>query len=260
MPGGAFRATERANFPRENRYNRVSTGEIMTGCQLLRRPDAVVFDFDGVIVDTEPLHYKAFQKVLLPLGLGFPWQEYVDVYMGFDDRDAFREAFRARGRVLDDRRMGQLVDAKSLVFQDVIRDGVTAYPGAVALIASLHESGLPMAICSGALRADIVPILSLLGIARCFPHMVTADDVRKSKPDPECYTLAFRRLALAYPSSVSKPGRCLAIEDTPAGIRAAKRAGLKVLAVTNSYGGEGLSEADSVTDSLANVRIPVSGQ
>jgi len=220
----------------------------------------VVFDFDGVIVDTEPLHYQAFQKVLGPLGLGFTWQEYVDTFMGFDDRDAFREAFRARGKTLDDRRLRQLVDAKSLVFQDIVRDGVAAYPGAVALIESLGASGLPMAICSGALRSDVAPILAQLGVARRFPHIVTADDVRKSKPNPECYTLAFRMLSLANPALVSTPGKCLAVEDTPAGIQAAKRAGLMVLAVTNSYSERELAEADFLTDSLEKVRIPVSGQ
>jgi len=224
--------------------------------QALRRPDAVIFDFDGVIVDTEPLHYRAFRKVLDPMGFGFTWQEYVETYMGFDDRDAFREAFRVRGKTLDDRRLSQLVDAKSLVFQDILRDGVSAYPGVVPLIESLHASGLPMAICSGALRSDIDPILARLGISRCFPQIVTADEVRKSKPDPECYTLAFQKLSLAYPSAISTPGRCLAIEDTPAGIFAAKRAGLKVLAVSNSYGAEELSGADVVTDSLLHVRIP----
>ena len=226
----------------------------MTGIVALRKPEAVVFDFDGIIVDTEPLHYKAFQKVLEPLGLGFPWREYVEVFMGFDDRDAFREAFRARGRALDPRRLGQLVDAKSLVFQDIIRDGVNAYPGAVATIESLSASGLPMSICSGALRSDILPILTRLGIAGCFRHIVTADDVRKSKPDPECYTLAYQWLSLAYPSLLTTPGKCLAVEDTPAGIQAAKRAGLKVLAVTNSYSERELAEADSITDSLVNIR------
>jgi len=222
----------------------------------LRRPDAVIFDFDGVIVDTEPLHFEAFRKVLEPLGLGFPWTEYVETYMGFDDRDAFREAFRSRGRALDDVRLAQLVDAKSLVFQDIIRDGVKAYPGAVPLIRSLHASGMPLAICSGALRSDIAPILAHLGVAPCFPHVVTADDVRKSKPDPACYTLAYQRLSLANPARVATPSNCLAIEDTPAGIRAAKRAGLRVLAVTNSYGGEELAGADSVIGSLEDVRIP----
>ena len=221
----------------------------------LPRPDAVIFDFDGVIVDTEPLHYKAFQEVLEPLGIGFPWQEYVDTYMGFDDRDAFLEAFRVHGKDLDDRRLTQLVASKSKVFLDIIRNGVRAYPGTVSLITSLNASGLPLAISSGALRSDILPILTILGITRCFLHVISADDVRKSKPDPESYLLAYQRLKETHPLLLSMPNRCLAIEDTPAGIRSAKGAGLSVLAVTNSYSEEQLTEADYLTDSLENVRI-----
>jgi beta-phosphoglucomutase len=221
----------------------------------LPMPDAVIFDFDGVIVDSEPLHYKAFQGVLEPLGIGFPWEEYVDSYMGFDDRDAFLEAFRSRGKDLDDRRLAQLVASKSSIFLDIVGNGVRAYPGTVSLIRSLDASGLPLAISSGALRSDILPILDILGITRCFPHVISADDVRKSKPDPECYLLAFRRLKEAHPLRISTPDRCLVIEDTPAGIRSAKLAGLSVLAVTNSYGGKQLTEADHLTDSLEKVRI-----
>lgn len=219
------------------------------------RPESVIFDFDGIIVDTEPLHYKAFQKILEPLGMGFPWEEYRNTYMGFDDRDAFLEAFRARGVDLDERMLKELVVSKSSVFQKIIRNGVTAYPGAVQAITSLHASGIPLAICSGALRSDVTPILEQLGTAHCFAHVVTADDVRKSKPDPECYLLAFRKLMQTHPSLLSKPRKSLAIEDTPAGIRSAKLAGLTVLAVTNSYEGEELAEADYHADSLENVRM-----
>jgi beta-phosphoglucomutase len=225
----------------------------------LRRPEAVVFDFDGVIADTEPLHCDAFRRVLEPLGIRFEWREYVATYMGFDDRDAFREAFRIHGRSLDDRRLSELVDAKSRVFQDVIRGGVNAYPGTLPMIESLHASGVPMAICSGALRSDIDPILSRLGVARCFLHVVSADDVRKGKPDPEGYLLAYRKLSLSRPASLSAPKECLAVEDTPAGVEAAKRAGLSVLAVTSSYPAEALSGADAITGSLANVRFAHEG-
>jgi beta-phosphoglucomutase len=221
----------------------------------LPRPDAVIFDFDGIIVDTEPLHYEAFQEVLEPLGIGFSWREYVEAYMGFDDRDAFLEAFRTHGKDLDDRRLAQLVASKSKIFLGIIGNGVRAYPGTVSLVTSLHASGLPLAISSGALRSDILPVLDILGITGCFPHVVSADDVRKSKPDPESYRLAYQRLKETHPLVLSTPDRCLAIEDTPAGILSAKGAGLKVLAVTNSYSGEQLTEADYLTDSLENVRI-----
>jgi len=222
---------------------------------LLQRSEAVLFDFDGILVDSEPMHYRAFTEVLDPLGMGFPWKEYVEIYMGFDDRDAFREAFRAKGIDLDDATLAKLVAAKSRAFQDGLRNGVTACRGAVPMIASLHAAGRPLALCSGALRSDIAPILAQLGVARCFDVIVSADDVRRSKPDPESYALAFARLSERHPTLLTVPGKSVAVEDTPAGIRSAKGAGLRVLAVTNSYGAGELAEADWITDSLESVRF-----
>ncbi|HZV81371.1 MAG TPA: HAD hydrolase-like protein, partial [Geobacteraceae bacterium] len=98
---------------------------------------AVVFDFDGIIVDSEPMHYRAFQKVLEPLGAGYSWQEYIDRYMGFDDRDAFREAFKVHGLRLRDGQLSELIDAKAACFQEVIAAGVKPYPGVVELIRAL---------------------------------------------------------------------------------------------------------------------------
>jgi beta-phosphoglucomutase len=221
----------------------------------LPRPEAVLFDFDGILVDSEPMHHRAFTEVLDPLGMGFTWGEYVETYMGFDDRDAFREAFRAKGIDLDDANLAKLVAAKSEAFLRGLRDGVTAYPGAVPLVEFLRAAGLPLALCSGALRSDIDPVLAQLGVARCFDVIVSADDVRRSKPDPESYALAFARLSERYVTMLTVPGKSVAVEDTPAGIRSAKGAGLRVLAVTNSYGAGELAEADWITDSLESVRI-----
>ena len=221
----------------------------------LPRPEAVLFDFDGILVDSEPMHHRAFTEVLDPLGMGFTWGEYVETYMGFDDRDAFREAFRAKGIDLDDANLAKLVAAKSEAFLRGLRDGVTAYPGAVSLVESLRAACRPLALCSGALRSDIDPILARLGVARCFDVIVSADEVRRSKPDPESYTLAFARLSERYAPLLTVPGKSIAVEDTPAGIRSAKGAGLRVLAVTNSYGAGELAEADWITDSLENIRI-----
>lgn len=211
--------------------------------------EAIIFDFDGVIVDTEPLHYKSFQRVLKPLDLGFSWQEYVETYMGFDDRDAFMEAFAAGGRSIDSDMLQSLIVQKALLFQEVIRDGVTVYPGVVDLIHRLHTEKIPLAISSGALRSDIDPILEILGLQKCFNIIVTAEDVTKSKPDPECYQLAFNRLCHQHKTSHSKT-LAIAIEDTPAGILSAKLAGLQVIGVSNSYLPEKLSDACAVTDSL----------
>jgi beta-phosphoglucomutase len=212
--------------------------------------EAVIFDFDGVIVDTEPIHYAAFQRVLEPLGLGFTWEEYVETYIGFDDRDAFRHVYSSHGTNLRQEELHELIEQKALFFAEVIRSGVSAYPGVLDLISHLHELKSPLAICSGALRSDIDPILSMLGISDFFDVIVTADDVAASKPDPECYQLTFQRLQLAHNDSFTKDAT-LVIEDTPAGICAAKAAGLTVCAVTNSYPAARLDQATFVTESLS---------
>ena len=211
--------------------------------------EAVIFDFDGVIVDTEPLHYAAFQRLLEPLGLGFSWEQYVETYMGFDDRDAFIEAFKGHGSGLTTTELQDLIERKAIQFQEIIGDGISAYPGVVNLIRSIHESKTPLAICSGALRSDIDPILGTLGIGDCFDVIITAEDVARSKPDPECYRMAYARLN-AFHSLNIPAQQVLAIEDTPAGIAAAQGAGLQVLAVTNSYPAGQLTQANAITATL----------
>jgi beta-phosphoglucomutase len=215
--------------------------------------NAVIFDFDGIIVDTEPLHYKAFQELLVPLGLGYSWEQYLEQYLGFDDRDAFKEAFRAGGRPLSDQELKALMEAKAGAFQTIVSVGVAAYPGVVELIRSLSGT-LPLALCSGALRSDIDPILVQLGLTGAFDTLVTADEVAASKPDPESYRLAVQRLQEIYPGRIDATAS-LAIEDTPAGIASATGAGLKVLAVTNSYPKERLTGAVKVVDCLAGVDL-----
>lgn len=215
-------------------------------------PESVIFDFDGVIVNSEPLHYRAFQAVLEPLGLGFGWQDYCDVYMGFDDRDAFREAFSVGKEQLTDNRLEQLIAQKAEIFQRIITANVPPYPGVVELIRHLHDKNIPIAICSGALLSDIEPILHNLKIAHCFSFIVTAEDVAKSKPDPACYQLTFERLRAKY-QQLTMPSASLAIEDTPAGIAAAKGAALQVVAVTNSYPSGQLQQADILVSELTEL-------
>lgn len=209
--------------------------------------NAVIFDFDGIIVDSEPMHYSAFQTVLEPLGKGYSWEKYCESYIGHDDRDALTEAFKAHGEKLSSRDLKRLIAEKAAAFQKLVHNGdATPLPGAVELIKSIPRP-LPVALCSGALLEDILPIIRNLGIADAFRVIVTAEDTPKSKPDPAPYLLAIKKLGLDDPSTA------IAIEDTPAGILSAKGAGLKVLAVTNSHDREYLFDADAVTDSLENI-------
>ncbi len=213
---------------------------------------AVLFDFDGIIVDSEKLHWAAFNAVLAAQGRTISWPEYIETLIGFDDRDAFKHLFpniesrRSDAKADGKTELNELITKKAAAFQELLEtDGAAALPGSVELIKNLSGK-LPIAICSGALLEDILPILGKLGIEKAFDTIVTADDTHISKPDPAPYRLAAERLGVSDG---------LAIEDTPAGIASAKGAGLKVLAVTNSYEREFLTEADCIVDSLEGLTL-----
>lgn len=214
---------------------------------------AVIFDCDGVLVDTEPLHYKALQQVLTPLGMGHTYAHYLERYIGFDDRDAFLEAFREGGYPLDEPTLTRLIRAKEELLQDIIAQGITSFPGVVRLVRDLAGRGIPLAVASGALRREVEGFVEALGLADLFPVIVAADDVKKSKPDPETYLKVLEQLCRLGLLNNRRPGRCVAIEDTPAGIQAAKGAGLYVVGVTNSFPAEQIEAADQVVASLEQV-------
>jgi len=209
----------------------------------------VIFDFDGVIVDTEPLHYQAFIDMLEPEGFSFSWEDYQAIYMGMDDREAFDTAFARNGRVLDTERRSALIARKAKHFPALAAEADLApYPGVEALIREVAAT-LPLGLCSGALELDILPILDRFALRNCFDVLVSAEQVSRSKPDPESYCLALERLGLP------DPGAVIAIEDTPAGIRSARAAGCRVLAVSNSHPPPVLSQADWVVSALSDTHI-----
>lgn len=215
---------------------------------------AVVFDCDGVLVDTEPLHYRAFQAVLEPLGLGHDYRTYLEKYIGFDDRDAFLEAFREGGRELDGETLESLLKDKERALRTIIADGgLRSFPGVVETVRALARLGIPLAVASGALRDEVFLFLRALGIEDCFSVVVAADDVERSKPDPETYSKTLERLGAVYSPRIFDPSRCVAVEDTPAGIESAKKAGLRVIAVTNSFPREKLANADLVVEDVGKI-------
>lgn len=215
---------------------------------------AVIFDFDGVIVDTEQLHYQALNRILEPMGLGFSWDVYVRDLIGLDDRGVFTTVLKAARQPYTAAEVQHLVDRKATTFQYMVsHEPPDPFPGAVELIR--HLSGrIPLGLCSGALRSDIDPIFRTLKLDGLFDVLVTADDVQFSKPDPACYRLALRRLSGRHGIALS-PAQTLAIEDTPTGIIAAKGARLKVLALTNSYDRAYLGQADFIRDTLVGLDL-----
>ncbi len=138
---------------------------------------------------------------------------------------------------------------------EIISKGVDSFPGVVELIHNLKSINFPIAIASGALHQDIAAFLKALDLQGVFSVVIAADDVSRSKPDPETYLTAFDRLKKCSGLSDLSPNRCIAIEDTPAGIQSAKDAGLFVLAVTNSFPPERLIAADHIVESLSEINV-----
>ncbi len=211
---------------------------------------AIVFDFDGVIVDSEPVHEEATRRAVRAIGMDFSHEKYVEEYIGFDDRDLLLAIARDHGRELAVGELAELRRAKEGIVQSMLREGMApAWPGSVELVRRSAEAG-PIAVCSGALRAEIEPVLDRLSIRGLFRVIVSADDVSKSKPHPACYELTARRLGLAAAS-------CVAVEDTPTGATAARDAGLRVVGVCHAFGPEafrGIAHATFASTGVMSVR------
>jgi HAD superfamily hydrolase (TIGR01509 family) len=217
---------------------------------------AVIFDFNGIIVNDEPIHFKLFQRVLGEEGIILTEDAYYARYLGFDDRGAFMAGFRDNDRALTDQKLSELVDRKALYYQDAIRNHVVIFPGVKTLVYELAPS-VPLAVASGALRHEIATILTTAGLLNYFQAIVSAEDVEQGKPEPEIFLKALAALnANVSVSGHIQPGDCVVIEDSKEGIRGARAAGIKCLAVTNSHPAELLGEANAVVKSLEEVTLP----
>jgi len=214
---------------------------------------AVIFDFNGIIVNDEPIHFKLFQRVLGEEGIILTEDNYYARYLGFDDKGAFRAAHQDSGRPLTENKLAELIARKATLYQEAIRNHVEIFPGVKSLIANLAPK-LPLGVASGALRHEIETILSTAGLLNHFVAIVAAEDVAKGKPDPEIFLKTLERLnARQGKSNQIDPADCVAIEDSKEGIKAVRRAGMKCLAVTNSHPAELLAEAHTVVKSLEEV-------
>jgi beta-phosphoglucomutase len=215
----------------------------------MRWPHAVLFDFDGVIVNSEPLHYLAFHEVLAAEKIDLSEAEYYQEMIGFDDRGAFKHIFEHRGRELDPKTFLRVMTRKSEVMMDLIRRRrLEALPGAEEFVRSLWRH-CPLGICSGALREEIEAMLEGVSLRDCFTSIIAAEDVEVGKPDPRGYVKGMKELA-AKTKRELKPGDCLVVEDAPKVIARVKREGFATLGVATTTSLEKLAEADYAVASL----------
>ena len=212
---------------------------------------AFIFDFDGIITDTEPTHMEAWQSVLEPQGLEFDEAEFREHYLGLNDRDCLDALCHLHKRHFTDAEKTDLIEQKEVTSVALLEQGIPLIPGVADFIAGAREHFL-LAICSGAARGEIEFILKHLKWAGLFKPIIAADSVTHGKPNPEGYIRALEGLT-ARSDEVLTADQVVAIEDSPRGIAAAKAAGLKCLAVATAFEREELAGADWIVGSLLDL-------
>ncbi len=215
---------------------------------------AIIFDFDGVIADTEPLHFAALQQVLAGIDMTLTEAEYYTDYLGFDDRGCFMAALHRHHREVSPALLTALMDQKALAYLTAVKEHLAIFPGVRELVRDATDL-YPLAIASGALRNEIELILEEAGLRKAFRHITSAEDVTQGKPAPDPFLHAMAGLNRQRDRQALIPGDCLVIEDSLPGIRAARAAGMKVLAVANTHTVQDLGAADAITHSLADTRL-----
>jgi beta-phosphoglucomutase-like phosphatase (HAD superfamily) len=212
---------------------------------------AIIFDFDGVIADSEPLHLRAYQHVLGKEGIQLTREEYYARYLGFDDSGLFRALAKDRGLAITDDLVDNWIDAKSQVVEELLISDSVLFPEAEACIHALARH-VPMAIASGALGPEIELVLDNAGLAGCFRTIASASDGVRGKPAPDLYLLALAQLRELGQVDAAN---CVAIEDSHWGLEAAKMAGLRTVAVTHTYPADQLRGADLIVERLSEITI-----
>jgi beta-phosphoglucomutase len=214
---------------------------------------AIFFDFDGVIADSEPLHLQAYQSVLARDGITLTREDYYERYLGYDDAGMFEALAKDRRLDVDGDRIGKWINAKSQIIESLLSSSGVLFPGAVDCV-KMCAAHVPLAVSSGALEPEIDLVLRHAGLRDCFKAISSASDGVRGKPAPDLYLLAIAKLGA---TTTLQPASCIAIEDSHWGLEAARAAGLRCIAVTHTYPATELSAADLVVDRLSDLTVPM---
>ena len=208
---------------------------------------AIIFDFDGVLVDSEPLHEWAIRESVGARGWEFTRERFFAEIVGRGDENAYLKIAEWNGATIDESGIRALLaDKWRLMEEGIEAEKFTIQPGAAEAVYAVKRRG-PVAVCSGSVRATVDSMLRRIGLRDVLDALVCGDDVARMKPAPDGYLLAAERLGVA-------PAECVAIEDTPTGVKAAKNAGMRVVGVCHTVGREMLGEADYVVDRIGEIR------
>ena len=201
---------------------------------------AALFDMDGVILDSEPLHLAAFRATLLGHGYSLSDEDYKQHFAGRTDEAGFKSYFDFVNESVE---LPVVMDKKARAYLELAKNQLVAYPGVAPLVRELAER-MPLALVTGSLRLEAEAAMEALGLTDSLKVIVAAEDVEKSKPDPEGYLTAARLLGI-------DPAHCVVVEDAPKGIQAALAVGMDCIAVTNTHTAKELSSASVIVGSLS---------
>lgn len=202
-------------------------------------PLAVIFDMDGVLVDSYHAHYKSWQDTFGEVGIEYTEEEF-NADFGRTSRDILRRTLGGDQTV---QRVKELDDRKEAIYRDILRRNFPAMEGAAELLSGLAADGFKLAIGSSGPPENVALVVDRLGGAEHFTATVTGADVTRGKPDPQVFLIAAERLGVP-------PANCAVVEDAVHGITAAKRAGMTAIALTGTLTRAELTAADAVVDSL----------
>jgi beta-phosphoglucomutase len=215
---------------------------------------AVIFDFDGVITDSEVLHLRAFNRSLAPYGVEITTKDYYQNYLGFSDFDCYKVLVDQGLLKIDEDKIGGIIKEKSKIFEELTKAEGRTIEGVHEFLRMLEQNNVPMAICSGSLMAEIELMLEEAGLRDFFAAIVSAEQVRKGKPHPEGFMLSLKKLNKGRQTPIAAE-HCIAVEDSRWGLEAAKAAGMHTIAVTNSYDAEQLSMAEKIVTRLTDLSM-----
>jgi beta-phosphoglucomutase len=222
---------------------------------------AILFDFNGILIDDEPVHLALFQQVLAEEGVAMSVEDYQTRWLGLDDRGCLAAALThagARESAADEAYVANLIARKAALYASQMeRTGFDFYPGAFELLREAAAAGWPIGVVSGALRPEIEVALAAAGVEALVRVIVPAEDVARSKPDPQGYRLGLTALntIAPRPEPALAPREVLAIEDSPAGLEAATLAGLRTLGVAHTYPLSQLERAEARVERLAGLDL-----
>jgi beta-phosphoglucomutase len=216
---------------------------------------AVIFDLDGTLVDTEPIHFAAFNEVLRPDGIEIPYGEYCARLIGLNDRDCFSTVLRENRKDAGARHVAELVARKTVAYQAMVSQRDVVYPGAEKFVRDCALR-FPLMIATGTLRAEAEAILRRAGIRELFLDIIAAEDVEHGKPEPDGFIAALGRIGfLLRQRDPVMANECLAVEDNRVGVEAAHRAGMNVLALCHMAPASALADADVVRNSISDLDL-----